>query len=113
MGKTIKENHTYKDRLQVTNLRIGPTPGRRLLNLAFYPCSGTATACAAGNTRNIQSQAITVPVPGGSPVTRTQSYAYDSLNRITSLQASITARSGTGSFWPCLRVHIRTKMKSG
>ena len=83
MGNTLKETYSYNDRLQVINFQVAPVSGgTNLLNLAFYPCSGTSTSCPTGNTGNIQSQAITVPVPGGS-TTKTQAYGYDSLNRLT------------------------------
>lgn len=44
-------------------------------------------ACASGNTGNIQSQAI------GSPLNVTQTYGYDSTNRLTSISEGGSTRS--------------------
>ena len=79
-------------------LRRAPVSGgTALLNLAFYPCSGTSTSCQTGNTGNIQSQAITVPVPGGT-TTKTQAYIYDSLNRLTSMNEGAGGPSQTYAY---------------
>ena len=98
MGNTLKETYTYNDRLQLTNFRVSPVSGADVLKFDFYPCSGTATACPTGNTGNIQSQAITVPVSGGSTVTKTQTYGYDALNRLTGMSEGAGAPSQTYSY---------------
>jgi RHS repeat-associated protein len=75
MGNNVTETVSWNDRLQPTNLAVSNS----LLNLGFFPCSSNGTSCAAGNNGNLQSQIITAP---GLSVTQT--YSYDSLNRLTS-----------------------------
>ena len=84
MGNSVTESYGYNDRLQLTSIGLAKSGVGSLLNLAFYPCAASATLCASGNTGNVQAEAITVPVPGGSPITRTRSFGYDVLNRVTS-----------------------------
>ncbi len=77
LGNGKFENTQFNSRLQPTQIGLGAsTSTQNLLKLNYD--YGTAA-----NNGNIQSQIITVPTVGSSPgFVATQTYTYDSLNRI-------------------------------
>jgi RHS repeat-associated protein len=85
LGNGITEQLAWNDRLQLTQLAVGP--GGSALTLGLYPCTGLQTSCTTGNTGSIQSETITAP-----NLNVTQTYGYDALNRLTS------AGEGSGSW---------------
>jgi RHS repeat-associated protein len=87
LGNNVIEQRSWNDRLQLTGLAIGKQGETAKLTLGFFPCSGSATSCASGNTGNIQTQTISLP-----GLSQTQNYTNDSLDRI------LTAGEGTGSW---------------
>ncbi len=84
MGNSIVESTTWNDRLQPVKIQAGSQ-----LTLGLFPCAGQATVCSSGNNGNVLAQTITIP---GLQVTQT--YTYDSVNRLLS-----ASESGGGSSW--------------
>ena len=77
LGNGVTEHVSWNDRSQPMALQANSTSGS-ILNLGFYPCpNSTATYCSTGNNGNLQSQSIALP-----SLSLTQSYSYDSLNRL-------------------------------
>jgi RHS repeat-associated protein len=88
VGNGHWESASFNSRLQATTIALGSTPNAiDLLKLDY-------SYGANQNNGNVQSQTITVPVPGSNAVTFTQSYQYDSLNRIK--QATETSANQPG-----------------
>jgi uncharacterized protein RhaS with RHS repeats len=91
MGNGVSENVSWNDRLQPVGLTAA-AGSTNLLTLGLYPCPGAVTACASANNGDVQSQAISFPaLNGASPLSVTQAYTYDSVNRLT--QATETGTS--------------------
>jgi len=88
-SNTVTQSYTWNDRFQPTGMtaKQGSTT---LLGLGLYPCGSNGTTCASGNNGNLLSQTITLP----GPVTLTQTYTYDHLNRLTGAQ-----ETGGGANW--------------
>ena len=74
----VSHQLNWNDRSQPTSLQA-TSGSTSLLGLGFFPCPSSQLSCATGNNGNLQSQTITVPSLG----TLTQTYSYDSLNRLT------------------------------
>ncbi len=81
----ITETLAWNDRGELYGLSAATTAGANLLALGMYPCAGTVSACASGNTGSIQTQTVTAP--GLSILT--QANGYDTVNRL--LTAAETA----------------------
>lgn len=81
LGNNLWEHTSLNSRLQTSEIDLGTTQGgvdRLRLNYDY----GTTT-----NNGNLQGQTITVPTIGGATgFTATQTYSYDSLNRLASAQ---------------------------
>jgi RHS repeat-associated protein len=87
LGNGLTETDSWNDRQQLISVYLTSQSPGYLLGLNFYPCANLATACAGGNTGNLQGQTIGLPTWTG-----TQSYTYDALGRL------LTASEGTGSW---------------
>src|SRR5258708_10693074 len=87
MGNGVTQQVSWNDRLQPTALSVKTASQTSLLALSFFPCPGGSTSCSSGNNGNLLGQTITLP----GPVSLTQSYTYDGLNRLQ----SATENSGT------------------
>jgi RHS repeat-associated protein len=93
LGNNLWEHVSFNGRLQPTEIGLGTTQGgtdRLKLNYAY----GTTA-----NNGNVQSQTITIP---GGP-TLSQSYTYDSLNRLKSAEEM----SGSSQSWKQTFVYDR------
>ena len=88
MGNGVTQQLTWNDRQQPLSITAKSASNTALLTLGLYPCASQGTSCTSGNNGNLQSQMIVVPNLG----TLTQSYTFDSLNRLTN--ASETGGSG-------------------
>ena len=88
MGNGVTQQLTWNDRQQPLSISAKSASNTALLTLGLYPCASQATSCTSGNNGNLQSQTITMP----NLSTLTQSYTFDSLNRLTN--ASETGGSG-------------------
>ena len=88
LGNGRWETVSVNNRLQVTQLGLGSTDAAQdLLKLEFSYNSPNQT----DNNGSMREQKITVPTVGANPgFTATQSYAYDSLNRIQSATETIS-----------------------
>ncbi|MEP7148725.1 MAG: hypothetical protein ABI857_07560, partial [Acidobacteriota bacterium] len=87
LGNGKWETASYNERLQITQIGLGLTPEtQNLLKLEVkYNTTGQTD-----NNGSMREQKITVPAVGSNPTfTATQSYAYDSLNRIQSATENI------------------------
>jgi hypothetical protein len=93
LGNGVTEKWTNNDRFQATGLQVAQQNGGSLLGLGLYPCASQQTSCSTtttgGNNGNLLSQTITIP-----GLSATQSYSYDSLNRLSSAQ-----EAGGGAAW--------------
>ncbi len=77
----VSQQVSWNDRLQPVGITAA-SGQNTLLSLGFFPCTGGATSCTTGNNGNLRSQTI------GSPLSVTQTYTYDSVNRLTQAQES-------------------------
>lgn len=100
-GNGVTATLSWNDRLQPTalsanNPNLSPN---QILGLSFYPCQSNATACSSGNNGNLYGQAISAP-----GLSLAQTYAYDSLNRLTPITESSSSLEqygydGSGNRW--------------
>jgi RHS repeat-associated protein len=88
LGNGKFENTSFNSRLQPTQIGLGSSAtNQNLLKLNFD--YGTTA-----NNGNVQSQTITVPNVGANPgFTATQTYSYDSLNRLKDAIENITGQT--------------------
>lgn len=88
LGNGKWETTAYNERSQITQIGLGVTSSDQdLLNLEF---KYTTTPTSADNNGSMREQKITVPTVGTNPeFTATQTYTYDSLNRIQSAKENI------------------------
>jgi len=88
LGNGRWENTVFNSRLQPTQIGLGSSASsQNLLKLNYsYNTSGNAD-----NNGNILSQTITVPAVGATQgFTATQTYTYDSLNRLSSATETVS-----------------------
>ena len=85
-GNGLTESWTYNNRLQPMSVTAGYA-GTAFLSLGYNYCSPGVTSCPTDNG-NLQGQTMTRPNGSWS-----QTYSYDSLNRLTG-----ASESGTGSW---------------
>jgi RHS repeat-associated protein len=92
LGNGRWETAEYNERLQITQIGLGSGPAsQNLLKLEFKYNTPNQT----DNNGSMREQKITVPTVGTNPgFTATQSYVYDSLNRIQSATENLTPVGG-------------------
>lgn len=96
IGNGHWENSVYNERGQVTRIGLGRLDNTQdLLKLEFKYNTGTSN----DNNGSIREQKITVPTVGSnSGFTATQTYTYDSLNRIQSAAEVISSQTWKQTF---------------
>ncbi|MEO8649244.1 MAG: RHS repeat-associated core domain-containing protein [Acidobacteriota bacterium] len=101
LGNGLWETASYdNERLQVKQIGLGVTDStQNLLKLEFdYEGANPSSSVADRNNGSMREQKITVPSVGSNPgFTATQTYGYDSLNRIESATENLTPIGGTST----------------
>jgi YD repeat-containing protein len=87
LGNGLWETAAYNERQQVTMMGLGPTDSSQNIQKLEF---GYNTPNQSDNNGSMREQKITVPTVGSNAgFTATQSYVYDSLNRIQSATETI------------------------
>jgi len=83
LGNGHWETAVYNERQQVTQIGLGSLDNQQDLMKLDFGYTGPTNATVDKNNGSMRSQTITVPAVGATPgFTVTQTYSYDSLNRI-------------------------------